>query len=58
MRIFNEESVGKNTEVILLLKRKEAMIIIEALEYAYDKRPKKLTWKKLLDDLLTKVYVY
>ena len=58
MRIFNEESVGRNTEVMLLFKRKEIEIIIEALEYAYDLRPKKLTWKKILDDLLNKVYIF
>ncbi len=51
MRVFNEEAVKGIAEVVVILKPKEAQTIIEAVEYAYDKRPLKKTWKKLLDDL-------
>ena len=59
MKVFNEESSkSKSLEVILLLQLKEAKTIIEALEYACEARPRKITWKKILNDLREKAGVY
>lgn len=57
MRIFNEETT-KNSEVVLLLSRKDARLIIEALAKSCEVCPKKTTWKKALDELEQKAGVY
>ena len=51
MRVFNEEEKVGIAEIILLLKRKEAQILMEIIEYDYKQRPKKITWKVLYDKL-------
>ena len=57
MRIFNEETT-KNSEVVLLLSRKDARLIIEALAKSCEVCPKKTTWKTALDELEQKAGVY
>jgi len=56
MRIFNEES--KKGEVLILLKTKEGKDLIEALEDAVKHRPRKIVWRRLLNELSEKAGVY
>lgn len=57
MRVFNE-GYSKARDVFLILTPKEVNVIIEALEVAVIARPRKLTFKNLLNDLSTMAEVY
>ena len=60
MRIFNEEvtrGTGK-ADTILITRPREIVILIEALECACEARPRKKTWKGMLNELTTKACVY
>lgn len=58
MRVFNEESNKAAAEIMVLLKRKEAISLIDVLTEACKNRPKKLSWKRLLKELVAKAGVY
>jgi len=58
LRIFNEETNRGAGEVIVIYKRQEVKTIIEALEAAVKAKPRKRSWKDLLNKLEKRAYVY
>jgi hypothetical protein len=56
MQIFNEE--GQKRKIVLILDRQEVKDLMEALETAIKVRKGKLRWKKMMEDLSNRAYVW
>jgi hypothetical protein len=55
MKVFNQSDdvhvpVAK-LQVVLVLDRKEAQILVDAMAAAVECNPRKITWKRLYDEL-------
>ena len=55
MKVFNQESKNRPDEVVLLLNKKECMTLLSMLEFASASKQRKLTWKRMWNQLFNEV---